>query len=206
MLTNALGEIEVLGLPAAIEAADVAVKSADVRLIGYETTDGAGMVTVKIEGQVSSVQSAIAAARTAAAQVSKVFAVSVIPRPNTQLGGVVLSPATVGLGAPTSVDQAAKQAVRQAAGKQPAAEQTQEADRRPTTEQDEQGQTPAAETRTAADADAVPTEQSSGAGEGAESKKPPATVGADGPKRTSSRSSSQKKTSAGDDKPQAEKK
>lgn len=202
MLTNALGEIEVLGLPAAIEAADVAVKSADVRLIGYETTDGAGMVTVKIEGQVSSVQSAIAAARTAAAQVSKVFAVSVIPRPNTQLGGVVLSPATVGLGAPTSVDQAAKLA----AEKQPAAEQTQEADKRPTTEQDEQEQTPAAETRPDADADAVPTEQSSGAGEGAESKKPPATVGADGPKRTNSRSSSQKKTSAGDDKPQAEKK
>jgi microcompartment protein CcmL/EutN len=191
MLTNALGEIEVLGLPAAIEAADVAVKSADVRLIGYETTDGAGMVTVKIEGQVSSVQSAIAAARSAAAQVSKVFAVSVIPRPNTQLGGVVLSPATVGLGAPTSVDQAAKQAAKQAAETKAVAEQE---------------QTPVAEAKTAADADAVTAEQASEAGEGAEAKKSPAAVGAQGAKRTTSRSSSQKKTSVGDDKPQAEKK
>lgn len=110
MLTNALGQIEVLGLPAAIEAADVAVKAANVRLIGYETTDGAGMVTVKIEGQVSSVQSAVAAARAAASQVTRVFATSVIPRPNAQLGDVVLAPATVGLGAPTSVDAAARAA------------------------------------------------------------------------------------------------
>jgi len=205
MLTNALGEIEVLGLPAAIEAADVAVKSADVRLIGYETTDGAGMVTVKIEGQVSSVQSAIAAARSAAAQVSKVFAVSVIPRPNTQLGGVVLSPATVGLGAPTSVDQAAKQAAKQAAETKAVAEQEQQS----ATESKavaEQEQTPVAEAKTAADADAVTAEQASEAGEGAEAKKSPAAVGAQGAKRTTSRSSSQKKTSVGDDKPQAEKK
>ncbi|MDN5961312.1 MAG: BMC domain-containing protein, partial [Propionibacterium sp.] len=65
-LTQALGTIEVLGLPAAITAADVACKAADVRLVGYETTDGMGMVTVKITGQVSAVQSAIAAARAAA--------------------------------------------------------------------------------------------------------------------------------------------
>lgn len=105
MLTNALGEIEVLGLAAAIEAADVAVKAANVRLIGYETTDGAGMVTVKVEGQVSSVSAAVAAAAAAAARVSTVFATSVIPRPSPQLGDVVLSPLTVGLGAPTSVDR-----------------------------------------------------------------------------------------------------
>ena len=107
MLTNALGEIEVLGLAAAIEAADVAVKAANVRLIGYETTDGAGMVTVKVEGQVSSVSAAVAAAAAAAARVSTVFATSVIPRPSPQLGDVVLSPLTVGLGAPTSVDRPA---------------------------------------------------------------------------------------------------
>lgn len=105
MLTNALGEIEVLGLAAAIEAADVAVKAANVRLIGYETTDGAGMVTVKVEGQVSSVSAAVAAAAAAAARVSTVFATSVIPRPDPQLGDVVLSPLTVGLGAPTSADR-----------------------------------------------------------------------------------------------------
>ncbi|RLP10945.1 BMC domain-containing protein [Propionibacterium australiense] len=197
MLTNALGEIEVLGLPAAIEAADVAVKAADVRLIGYETTDGAGMVTVKIEGQVSSVQSAIAAARAAAARVSTVFAVSVIPRPNPQLGGVVLSPATVGLGAPTSVDQAAKQAAKskQAAGPEPAAESTPPA-----------GPEPAAEPEQAAETGQAPSEQAAEHEVAADVKKSPAAAGKDGARRTSSRSSSQRKTSAGDDKPQAEKK
>lgn len=92
-----LGTIEVLGLPAAVEAADVACKTADVTLIGYETTDGLGMVAVKIEGQVSAVTSAVAAARAAASKISKVFATSVIPRPSDQLEPVVLTEATVGL-------------------------------------------------------------------------------------------------------------
>lgn len=97
MLSHALGTIEVLGLPAAVEAADVACKSADVHLIGYETTDGMGMVTVKVEGQVSAVTSAVAAARAAASRVTRVFATSVIPRPSGQLGSVVLTSVTVGL-------------------------------------------------------------------------------------------------------------
>ncbi|MGC3994608.1 MAG: BMC domain-containing protein [Propionicimonas sp.] len=92
-----LGTIEVLGLPAAVEAADVALKTADVKLIGYETTDGMGMVAVKIEGQVSAVQSAVAAARAAASRITKVFATSVIPRPSDQLEPIVLTDLTVGL-------------------------------------------------------------------------------------------------------------
>lgn len=95
-----LGTIEVLGLPAAVEAADVALKTADVKLIGYETTDGMGMVAVKIEGQVSAVQSAVAAACAAASGVSKVFATSVIARPSDQLAPVVLTDETVGLAEP----------------------------------------------------------------------------------------------------------
>jgi microcompartment protein CcmL/EutN len=97
MLTMSLGTIEVFGLPAAIQAADVACKAADVHLIGYETTDGMGMVAVKIEGQVAAVQSAVAAACAAAAQITKVFATSVIPRPSNQLDPVVLTKVTVGL-------------------------------------------------------------------------------------------------------------
>jgi ethanolamine utilization protein EutM len=92
-----LGTIEVLGLPAAVEAADVALKTADVKLIGYETTDGMGMVAVKIEGQVSAVQAAVAAASAAAARVSKVFATSIIARPSDQLEPVVFTAQTVGL-------------------------------------------------------------------------------------------------------------
>ncbi len=97
MLTMSLGTIEVYGLPAAILAADVACKAANVKLIGYETTDGAGMVSVKIEGQVAAVQAAIAAAAHAASALTTVFATSVIPRPNAQIDSVVLTPATVGL-------------------------------------------------------------------------------------------------------------
>lgn len=95
-----LGTIEVLGLPAAVEAADVACKTADVQLIGYETTDGMGMVAVKIEGQVSAVQAAVAAAGAAAAKITKVFATSVIARPSTQLPPVVFTAETVGYQAP----------------------------------------------------------------------------------------------------------
>ncbi len=97
MSNQSLGTIEVYGLPAAVEAADVALKTADVKLIGYETTDGMGMVAVKIEGQVSAVQAAVAAACAAASKVSRVFATSVIARPSDQLPQVVLTEGTVGL-------------------------------------------------------------------------------------------------------------
>ncbi len=103
-----LGTIEVLGLPAAVAAADVACKTADVTLIGYETTDGMGMVAVKIEGQVSAVQAAIAAARAEAGRITKVFATSVIPRPSTQLEPVVLTDVTVGLAKPAAPQPAAE--------------------------------------------------------------------------------------------------
>jgi ethanolamine utilization protein EutM len=110
MSNLSLGTIEVFGLPAAVEAADVACKTADVSLIGYETTDGMGMVAVKIEGQVSAVQAAIAAATVAAAKVSKVFATSVIPRPSDQLEAVVLTAGTVGLAKPAPAAKPAKPA------------------------------------------------------------------------------------------------
>lgn len=97
MSNLSLGTIEVFGLPAAVEAADVACKTANVQLIGYETTDGMGMVAVKIEGSVSAVQAAVAAASAAAARVSKVFATSIIARPSEQLEPVVMTAATVGL-------------------------------------------------------------------------------------------------------------
>lgn len=110
MLKQSLGTIEVYGLPAAIEAADVACKIADVQLIGYEATDGFGMVTVKVLGRVAAVQAAMSAAQAAAARVSKVFAVSIIPRPNEQLDSVVLTKVTVGLQPAQSAEGAAAQA------------------------------------------------------------------------------------------------
>ncbi len=98
-----LGTIEVVGLPAAIEAADVALKAANVELIGYETTDGMGMVAVKVVGQIGAVKAAMAAAEVAAGRINKVFSVSVIARPNDQIAPVVYTPVTVGRPGPTPV-------------------------------------------------------------------------------------------------------
>ena len=97
MLNQALGTIETVGLCAAFEAADVACKSANVELVGYELTRGFGMVTVKLLGQVSAVNMAVAAAKVAAARVNIVVSTSVIPRPNSLIEKIVLSAQTKGL-------------------------------------------------------------------------------------------------------------
>lgn len=96
MVKNALGLIEVVGLTAGVEAADAAVKAANVKLLGYELAKGGGMVVVKLVGDVAAVKAAIDSAAAAAAKVSKVVATHVIPRPHNELGGIVLTKDTVG--------------------------------------------------------------------------------------------------------------
>ncbi len=98
---QALGSIEVVGLVAGVEAADVACKTADVTLIGYELAKGGGYVTVKVEGQVAAVQAAMAAAEVAASKLTRVVSRIVIPRPHPELEPLVFSAATVGLATPT---------------------------------------------------------------------------------------------------------
>ena len=98
---QALGSIEVVGLVAGVEAADVACKTADVTLIGYELAKGGGYVTVKVEGQVAAVQAAMAAAEVAASKLTRVVSRIVIPRPHPELEPLVFSTATVGLATPT---------------------------------------------------------------------------------------------------------
>lgn len=105
MLNQALGNIETVGMLAAVEAADVALKTADVQLVGYQLSKGGGMVTVKILGGVSAVQAAIQAAKASAEKVGGVYATSVIPRPHPSLETLVDNKLTVG--SPTA--QAAKQ-------------------------------------------------------------------------------------------------
>ena len=61
-MNKSLGLIETEGLAAGIEAADAAVKSANVELIGYELTKGGGWTTVKIQGDVGAVKAAVDAA------------------------------------------------------------------------------------------------------------------------------------------------
>lgn len=93
----ALGIIETVGLAAAIEAADTAVKSANVTLLGYELTKGFGLVTVKIEGNVGAVKAAIEAGCAAAERVSKVWSKQVIPRPHVEIDDLIFSKETFGL-------------------------------------------------------------------------------------------------------------
>lgn len=80
----AVGLIETRGLVAAVEACDAALKSADVKLISIDRAD-AGLMTVKVVGEVAAVQSAVDAGRLAAARVGTLVAAHVIPRPDAGL-------------------------------------------------------------------------------------------------------------------------
>ncbi|WP_438874100.1 BMC domain-containing protein [Tessaracoccus lacteus] len=98
---QALGLIEVVGLAAGFEAADVACKSANVDLVGYELAKGGGFVTIKVLGQVGAVSAAIDAAAVAAAKINRVVSKLVIPRPNDQIEPLVGNKLTRGWTAPT---------------------------------------------------------------------------------------------------------
>lgn len=102
---KALGLIETVGLAAAVEAADKALKTANVELIGYELSKGGGMVTVKIAGDVSAVSAAMASARLSAEAVRSVVSVKVITRPDEQLEKIVLSKETVGIHSKEEAEQ-----------------------------------------------------------------------------------------------------
>ena len=93
----ALGIIETVGLAAAIVAADTALKTANIELIGYELSKGDGLVAVKIQGDVSAVDSAIKSARISAEKVNKVFSTTIIARPHEEIDRIVLTKETVGI-------------------------------------------------------------------------------------------------------------
>lgn len=76
---KALGLIEFIGYVPAVCAADTALKAANVDLIGIEKVTG-GIVTVKIRGDVDSVQAAIGAAENYASRIGSLRSVHVIPR------------------------------------------------------------------------------------------------------------------------------
>ena len=77
---DALGMIETIGLIGAIEAADAAVKAANVVLVSRESVDAA-YVTVMVRGDVAAVKAATDAGAAAARRVGELIAVHVIPRP-----------------------------------------------------------------------------------------------------------------------------
>jgi len=97
LIKLSLGIIETVGLVAAIAAADIALKTANVDLIGYEISKGDGLVTVKIQGDVSAVNAAIKSAEISAAKVNTVLSTTVIARPDEKLVKLILTDETVGL-------------------------------------------------------------------------------------------------------------
>lgn len=96
MAQQSLGLVETAGLAAAIEAADAAVKSANVELVGYELARGDGMAAVKVRGEVGAVTAAVAAAVAAAERVGRVVSCKVIARPADAIAGLVGNRDTVG--------------------------------------------------------------------------------------------------------------
>lgn len=87
-MNGALGMVETRGLVAAIEAADVMVKAANVTLVGRESVGG-GYVTVVVSGDVGAVKAAIDAGATAAKKVGELVSVHMIPRPHDDVARVL---------------------------------------------------------------------------------------------------------------------
>ena len=91
MLDYALGLIETRGLVGAIEAADAATKAADVRLVGKERAD-AGLMTIKLTGDVAAVRAAVDAGAAAAQRVGELVSAHVIPRPDDDVEILIYPP------------------------------------------------------------------------------------------------------------------
>ena len=83
-MQEALGVIETLGFATAMEAADAAVKAANVRLADWQRVGG-GKVNVIFRGDVAAVKAALDAGVASASQVGSVEGQTVIPRPSKKL-------------------------------------------------------------------------------------------------------------------------
>ena len=81
-MEQAIALLEVQALVAAITGLDAMVKAADVKLIHVEKRLGGRLVTVVVEGSVSSVTAALEAGVTAAKEVGNVKVAEVIARPH----------------------------------------------------------------------------------------------------------------------------
>lgn len=90
MAQQALGMIETRGMVALVEAADAALKAANVTYRGWKQV-GSGLVTVVLEGDVAAVKAAVDAGAASAAKVGEVVSVDVIPRPHGDVAKVLPS-------------------------------------------------------------------------------------------------------------------
>ena len=86
----AIGLIETRGLVGVIEAADAAVKSAPVQLLGIKPIGG-GLVSTHFRGEVAAVQVAVQAGVEAALKVSQVISHRVSPAPHLDIENLLLN-------------------------------------------------------------------------------------------------------------------
>ena len=83
-MIEALGIIETVGFTPAVQAADAAVKSANVKL-GSWIKVGGGLVNIIVRGDVAAVKSAVEAGVQAASKLGGVKSEVIIPRPSEKL-------------------------------------------------------------------------------------------------------------------------
>lgn len=91
MNTTALGLIEVRGYVGAIEAADAALKAANVTLQNIEKIRG-GLVTIMVIGDVGAVKAAVEAGAEAAAKCSTILSSHVIARVHEETEQILIQP------------------------------------------------------------------------------------------------------------------
>ena len=82
---KSIGIIEVSGVVAAIEAADAMLKTADVEILSWEKKLGGRLVSIVIQGQVSSVKEAISHGEERANKITKAVAVALINNPHVEV-------------------------------------------------------------------------------------------------------------------------
>ena len=89
-MDNAIGMIETRGLVGVIEATDAMLKAAKVSYVGMRKV-GSGFVSTMVSGDVAACKAAVDAGAAAAARVSEVVSVHVIPRPHDDLSKLMPS-------------------------------------------------------------------------------------------------------------------
>jgi len=87
-MQKAIGMIETRGIVVMMEAADVMLKAANVRLISQERI-GSGFLTVIITGDVEDVKVAVQAGAEAAKKIGVVYCTHVIARPHEELDKIL---------------------------------------------------------------------------------------------------------------------
>ncbi len=86
---NALGIIEVSGMVAAFEAIDAMVKVADVTVLTWEKKLGGRLVSIVVQGDVSSVHAAIEHGEVIANQITATVATAFINNPHEEVMKII---------------------------------------------------------------------------------------------------------------------